>query len=192
MPTKKPKKPLGKKSQNRRKAVIDKAVKLTEAKAQPPDSAADHVPQRLLHALSLIDGNGGRLRYAAARRELMRVFKISDTTAEADLRRAYAVMSEAIQIEAPHLAAKVTGLLWDNAVDAHTDGEYAASVAALDKLAKISGAYAPKKITVTDGSSLRTSEQRGRIAELLGKAREAAKQHAAGTATTEAADKASG
>ena len=158
------------------------AIKLAVAKVV--DSASDHVPQRLLYALQLIDANGQRLRYAAARRALMARFKISDTTAEADLKRAFAVLSEAIQIEAPHLAARVTGMLWDVAVDAHEDGEYSASVAALAQLAKISGAHAPKRITVTDGSSMRTSEQRARITELLAKARAAAE--ASRTSTTKA------
>lgn len=195
MPKKTSKKPLGKRSQNRRKAVIDKAIAMAEAKAPATDSAADHVPQRLLYALELIDSQGQRLRYAAARRALMAHFKISDTTAEADLRRAYAVLSEAVQIEAPHLAAKVTGMLWDVAVRADRAGEYSAAVAALAQLAKISGAHAPKKLQITDGSSLRTSEQRARIGELIEKARAAAAaaaQAKGAGSTTEAAEKAGG
>ncbi len=107
-------------------------------------------PQRMSYALALF-GDGDR--YSAVRTALMKRFKISDSTAEEDIRRAYKAIAEEDEKEKPQLAARVANKLWRVANDAHTAGEYAASASALGRLMKLHGLEAPKHVQVTGGIS---------------------------------------
>ena len=119
-----------------------------------------NAPQRLASALALL---GEGKRYLEVRAELMEKFAISHTTAEGDIKRAYQVIADEAEAEAPQLTARVGDRLWRVALKAEREGKYDAAVSALARFAKLHGLEAPKKLTVSGGV---TEEQKQLLAAL--------------------------
>jgi hypothetical protein len=141
--------------QGRAKKPARKA-KLTTA----PGKSLPNAPQRLASALAwLADGQ----RYLEVRTVLMEKYSISHATAEADIKRAYQVITDEAAVEAPQLAARVSGRLWRVALKAEAAADYSAAVSALARFAKLHGLEAPKNINVTAGV---TEEQKQLLAAL--------------------------
>jgi hypothetical protein len=119
-----------------------------------------NAPQRLRFALDLLDEGE---RYMKIRQMLMDSFKISHCTAEEDIKRAYKVIADETEAEAPQLTARVGHSLWRVAKKAEREGDYSAAVSALGRFAKLHGLEAPKKHHVTGGV---TEEQKQLLAAL--------------------------
>ena len=136
-----PKKSKGKRG--RTKSPPGKA-KLTTA----PGKSLPNAPQRLASALAwLADG----CRYLETRTQLMEKYSISHATAEVDIKKAYQVITDEAETEAPQLAARVSGRLWRVALKAEAAKDYSAAVSALARFAKLHGLEAPKKIQHSGG-----------------------------------------
>jgi hypothetical protein len=139
----------------RAKAPPRKA-KLTTA----PGKSLPNAPQRLKSALAwLADGK----RYLEVRTLLMETYSISHATAEIDIKKAYQVITDEAEVEAPQLAARVSGRLWRVALKAEAAADFSAAVSALARFAKLHGLEAPKKIQHSGGV---TEEQRQLLAAL--------------------------
>lgn len=132
----------------------------SKPRATSTGSVIDRAPHRTAFALTCFDAGD---RYSEVRRKVMAKFKVSDSTAERDIERAYKAIGEENEKERHQLGARVSARLWRIATSAEKKEKYDAAVSALARLAKIHGLEAPKKLTVTGGV---TEEQKQLLAAL--------------------------